>query len=252
MRRISRYFVLMLLISGIGQMNSFGQEGKDSLRVFKNTIRTNITNPMLFGDKYRVIGYERVVNEHQSFSVNVGQFSLPKFKSFDSDSIILNEGYDDNGFAIAGDYRFYLKKENRYVAPRGVYIGPYYSFNTLKRRNTWVLNTSDFLGEVYTDMRLNTNLVGFQLGYQFVIKERIAIDLIMFGPGLWFYSVKTSLSTNLSEEDEEMLFEKINSMLAEKLPGSDILIEPGDNLFRESFTTSSLGFRYVINIGFRF
>jgi len=243
---------LLILFSGSGLMTTHSQESADSSRVLKNTIRVNITNPMLFGDKYRVVGYERVINEHQSFSVNICQFSLPKFKSFNSDSIVLNEGYDDKGFAIATDYRFYLKKENKYVAPRGVYIGPYYSFNTLKRRNTWALNTSDFLGEVYTDLRLNTNLVGFQLGYQFIIKERIAIDLIMFGPGIWFYSVKTSLSTNLSEEDEKMLFEKINSALAEKLPGSDILIEPGENLFRESFTSASVGFRYVINIGFRF
>ena len=252
MKKLSIIVLLMLLAASIGSFSALGQSREDSSKVFKNTIRLNITNPMIFGERNVLLGYERVVGEHQSFSVNTGLFSLPRFTSFNADSIALLDGSESFGYSLAADYRFYLKKENKFNAPRGIYIGPYYAYNYFERKNSWTLNTSDFEGGIDTRLRLNAHLIGGELGYQFVIRERFSIDLILFGPGVWFYKVKTNLSTDLSEEDEAMLIEKLNEILAEKLPGNEILIKPGENISKKSVTTSSLGLRYVINIGFRF
>jgi hypothetical protein len=229
-----------------------GQEKKDSARIFKNTIRINLTSPMIFGDKYNVIGYERVIRPHQSFTINMGRFSLPKFRDPDLDSMSLQRETTDKGFTIAADYRFYLRKENKYNAPRGVYIGPYYAFNTFSRTNSWIVQTQTGPENVDTKINLNMNMIGGQLGYQFVIKKRIALDLILLGPGVWFYNLNTNVTTTLDEADQEKLIQKINELLAAKLPGHEITIPTGEISKSGSITTATAGFRYLIHIGFRF
>lgn len=230
----------------------FCQRNADTTKFLKNTIRFNITNPLLFGDEYNVIGYERLITRHQTFAMNIGRFGLPGFRNVQTDSLSLNRHYSDKGFALALEYRFYLRKENKYQAPRGVYIGPYYAFNFFDRKNTWSLNTNSLNGDITTDLRLNLNLIGFQMGYQFVIKKRLALDLILVGPGIWSYSIKTKISTTLSPEDELLVFGKINEILSAKLPGHEILIKPGDFNTTGRLKASFPGYRYIIHIGFRF
>ena len=228
------------------------QEKKDSTKIFKNTIRVNLTSPMIFGEKYNVIGYERVIGRHQSFTVNMGRFTLPQFVNPDLDSMQLQRGSSDKGFTIAADYRFYLKKENKYNAPRGVYIGPYYAYNAFVRTNTWTLETQNGPENIQTEIHLNMNMIGGQLGYQFVIKNRLALDLILMGPGIWFYNLHTNVTTSLDETDQAKVIQKINEMLAEKLPGHEITIPTEDIQKSGSIRTSTAGFRYLIHIGFRF
>jgi hypothetical protein len=150
------------------------------------------------------------------------------------------------------DYRFYLKNENKHRAPRGIYLGPYYAFNTFSRNVTWDLNTSTYTGSVNTDVKLGAHLMGVQMGVQFILWKRLAIDMIMMGPGWWYFSLKSSFDTTLSSEDESELLEKLNEMLKEKFPGSDLVLQGGDFEAKRSAWTSTAGFRYMINLGFRF
>jgi hypothetical protein len=230
----------------------FAQIQNDSTKTFKNTVRFNITNPFIFGNKYNVFGYERVVNRQQTFSIDIGRFSMPKFVSINTDSMTIGHNYTDKGFTIAADYRFYLRRENKYDAPRGIYVGPYYSYIYFDRKNTWSMNTANFNGNVNTDLRMNLNLIGAQLGYQFVIKKRIALDLILIGPGLWFYDIKASLNTTLDAEDEAALFKQLNEIIASKFPGHEILIRPGDIKANGTSRSAFTGFRYMAHLGFRF
>ena len=252
MKRSIIAIAFFILLSFLWSSQSFCQVQNDTAKIFKNTIRINLSNPMIFGPKYNVIGYERILTTHQSISANIGRFSLPKFISINTDSLMLHHEYNDKGFTFAIDYRFYLKNENKYDAPRGVYIGPYYSYSYFERENAWSMNTTNMTGNLNSNIRLDLNLVGAQIGYQFVIKNRVTLDLIIFGPGIWFYKVRTQLSTNLDPDDESLLFEKINEILAAKLPGHEILINPGEFKKNGSFSTTSAGFRYIIHIGFRF
>ncbi len=96
---------------------------------YKNIVRYNLSGALLFGaDRFVIFGYERVVNPHQSFSVNFGKASLPKFVSINTDSFSIQKDLKNNGFNVSADYRFYLAHENKYYAPHGVYIGPYASY----------------------------------------------------------------------------------------------------------------------------
>ena len=225
---------------------------KDS--AYKNTVRLNITNPLIFGTRSFQLGYERVVGTNQSFSLNIGTASFPilTFSNTDTTIGLLNKDYEDHGFHISGDYRFYLKKENKYPAPRGIYIGPFYSYNYFNRINTWSFNSESFQGSLQSDITLNIHTIGFELGYQFVFWDRLSVDLLLMGPGLGFYGLDTKINTSLSEEDENAFFDALNSILSEKIPGYDRVIGPGNLNKRGSFRTADVGFRYMVMVGFRF
>jgi hypothetical protein len=242
-------FLVLVTSIGLSVQPIHGQE--DSVKYFKNTIRYNITNPMLFSAKFNVIGYERVVKDYQTFSINIGRSSFGTLL-FNSDSLELIDQTNDKGFNLSVDYRFYLQKENKYRAPRGIYVGPYYSYNFFSRDITWGLNTDNYNGEVITGMGINAHFIGAQLGYQFVFWNRLSLDMILMGPGLWYFNIKTSFDTTLSPEDETMLLEQLNAMLQEKFPGSDFIITGKGLEATKSASTSTMGFRYMINIGFRF
>ncbi|MFO7668775.1 MAG: DUF3575 domain-containing protein [Bacteroidales bacterium] len=222
--------------------------------VFKNTVRYNITNPLIFGTHSYQFGYERLIGKNQSFSVNIGSASFPilTYNSTDTTIGLLTKDYEDRGFHISGDYRFYLKKENKYPAPRGIYIGPFYSYNYFNRINSWNLNSDSYQGSVQSDISLNIHTIGFELGYQFVFWNRLSVDLLLMGPGLGFYGIDTKLNTTLSPEDENLFFEALNSILSEKIPGYDRII--GSNEFNKSGSvrTADVGFRYMVMVGFRF
>lgn len=221
---------------------------------YNNTIRFNVTNPLIFGNKAVILGYERVLKNNKTFSVNVGRAYYPKLVdlSVDSSALGLNSSYKDKGINLSADYRIYLKKENKYAAPRGVYVGPYYSYNYFNRVNSWTLNTEDFQGDLETDLTMNIHTAGIELGYQFVFWNRISLDMILLGPGVSYYSFKAKLDTSLSPEDESKFFEELNNFLSDKIPGYDLVIDDVEFKTKGSIKTTSLGFRYMIMIGYRF
>jgi hypothetical protein len=221
-------------------------------KVRKNSIMINLSNPMLISNKFQIIGYERILPNNQSFTVNVGIFSIPKFRGDLADSLGLNTDYKDKGFHFSTDYRFYLKKENKYAAPRGVYLAPYYTYNHLNRENSWNVENDGIIDEVYTNLNLNIHTIGAELGYQFVFWDRVALDLILMGPGFGFYSVKAELGTNLSQEDESELLQKLNEILADRIPGYERVIEAGEFRKKGVYNTEGIGFRYLVRVGYRF
>ncbi len=223
---------------------------------FNNTIRYNITNPMIFGTKNIIIGYERVVSNNQTFSIDFGRNTLPNFKprtfSYNDATLELKHGRKNNGLHITADYRFYLKSENKYRAPRGMYIGPYYLFNSFNHDNDWFLSSNTFDGKLSNELSLQIHTIGFQLGYQFVIAKRFAIDIVAVGPGVGNYKFKASLSSSLSAADESILYEQINQLISNKIPGYNIVFE-NDNLKKNGVASiNTLGYRFMINLGYRF
>lgn len=220
-------------------------------KVRKNIININVTNPMLISDRFQAIGYERVLRNGQSFTVNFGTFGLPRFLSGKlADTLNIVTDTKDKGFHFSADYRFYLLKLNRYGAPRGVYIGPYYTLNYLNRRNSWSLD--GYVDEVFTNTKISVNTIGFELGYQFIFWDRLALDLILLGPGVGFYGVKTEIGTTLNPDDESNLFDKLNEMLQDRIPGYDRIIDVGEYSKKGSYHTKNIGYRYVIRLGFAF
>jgi hypothetical protein len=48
------------------------------------------------------------------------------------------------------------------------------------------------------------------------------------------------------------LIQELNQFLADKIPGYDQVIEPGEFERKGSFNTTTAGFRYMIHLGYRF
>ena len=247
---------ILIGISNLGAQDDLNmQEKVKEERVRKNTIRLNLTNPIIFGERSLILGYERTIGEHQSFSINAGLATLPKFNliNIEDDSLIqLNKSSKDKGFNITGDYRFYLASENKHRAPRGIYIGPYASHVFMGRENTWNLNTESFQGEVKTDFRFNMTAIGAQLGYQFIIWKRVALDFVLIGPSVAWYSLEAKLDTSLDPDDESALYAKIDEILQERFPGYTFVLDDVDFKTSGTTNTQSFGFRYTIHLGYHF
>jgi len=206
------------------------EENKELKKEYRNTIRFNATNPILFGGKSIIFGYERILKNNRSFSVNLGQAGFPKFEFSNTDSLKSRSIDEEKGYHFSADYRFYLSKENKYAAPRGVYIGPYYSYNYIERKNSWEIKSTEGgpFQEVESKTSLSVNAIGFELGYQFVFWNHFSLDMILLGPGVAFYNLKALVGSNLSEADKQKFFDKPNQALADKLPGYDMVINEGE------------------------
>jgi hypothetical protein len=76
--------------------------------------------------------------------------------------------------------------------------------------------------------------------------------MILMGPGVGFYSIKAEVDSDLDAAEEAEFFQKLNDLLADKIPGYDKVIEPGTFDTTGSFSTVDVGFRYVVRIGYRF
>jgi hypothetical protein len=247
-----RHTILLICVLVFAQ-SAYNQEQDTLKKARKNTVMINITSPMIFGDNNYVFGYERTIGKHQSFSVHAGTFSLGRVINIDTDSITeLNKDVKSRGLSLSGDYRFYLSKENKYNSPRGVYIGPYFAFNNFTRTFDIQANTASFTGNLNADFNFRVTTFGFQLGYQFVFWDRVSLDMILFGPGVSAYKAKVELSTNLDPDTESEFFTKLNEKIQEKIPGYSLIVKPGTFERSGSVYTTSMGYRYIVMLGFRF
>lgn len=249
--RVISLFVAILMLFGL---RSVAQQ--DSIKMYKNTVRMNVTNPMIFGYKSLIFGYERQLRNSQSFSISLGRSYYGTITSSEFDSLKEAKGTKthDKGFHISVDYRWYLKKQNKFDAPSGLYIGPYCSYNYFNRTNDWILTNEGLQRNVNTDLTVNIGTIGAELGYQFLFgkKKRWGIDMILLGPGVANYQIKTNINTELSAEDESLVFDELNDILHEKFPGMNRVIDGDGNERSGKSNVTDLGYRYIVLVGYRF
>ena len=116
---------LFTLVIGLSSYATLTAQSKDSLKSNegrRNVIKFNVSSFLVYKVAL-LVEYERVINKSQSFSVQAGFISRSPGSFLPSDSIRVLDFTKNAGFSVTGDYRFYLKKENKDGAPHGVYIG---------------------------------------------------------------------------------------------------------------------------------
>ena len=223
---------------------------------YKNVIRYDLSGALLMGaDKYIVFGYERLVKKNQSFSINVGPVALPKpaDERVAINDYTLRNNPKSNGFNFSVDYRFYLGKENRYAPPRGVYIGPYMSYNQFHRESAWSYSSTGVPDKMAnTDLDMKIFSFGAELGYQFVLWKRMAIDFLLIGPGVGNYNIDLAVSGNLSDEEKQKLREAVKETITEKYVGLSYVLANKNFDSEGSIRSWGLGYRYIIHIGYVF
>jgi hypothetical protein len=248
-------FLLVVCVSYNGRAQS-----QDSLPVpenYKNVIRWNLTPTLVLGTGSWAFGYERVVKPHQSFSTNLGFIQLPQvFKSV-LDSLQITRHNRRRGFSFAADYRFYNKKRNKWNAPDGLYWGPYftsYYFDT--QTDIQIFANSNSYGKIIADSQILFLMAGVELGYQFTFgkNRRWTCDLILVGPSIRYDNIKLKLGADVQGDIDlnEDYLEGIYDALTTLLPGFGDLLETGEISTSGITSGFGVGYRYVVQIGFRF
>ena len=254
MKRLTVITVIFLIAgASLNVSAQKGYEFPDSVAYKKNIIRWNLT-PFLLWSKLDInIGYERVLSPYRSFSVNVGYFELPQFTKQLFDSLQIQNTTRRSGFSVSGDYRFYFKNRNRNMAPDGLYWGVFGSFhNTRFETDITVIDDPSIQGDITFGAKINIFSAGVELGYQFIIKERLSIDLVFMGPAFSAYTSKLTLDGDLTVDEKDEYLQAIYHVLKNSIPGFEKLVQ--DREVKTTGTNMSVGFglRYLVQIGYRF
>jgi hypothetical protein len=214
----------------------------------KNTVKLNITSWILYVNGIQ-LAYERVLSKKRSFTVFGGYIEFPMPTIIANSPLNFDRDKTKSGFTIGSEYRFYLAKENKYDAPHGVFLAPFVSYYHFNNQRSGHDSTNQ------DNLTLSTSFnflnIGGELGYQFVIKKRFVVDCVLFGPAIssYYFSLKLDGSTSGNQNEK---IQEILDALKQKYP----LLKDLSN--GEKVSTSgisnfwNLGFRYVIQIGYRF
>lgn len=238
--------VVLVLLS----FSAFSQKADSVER--KNVIKYNLSTPALYNSAF-LFQYERVLNPNRSVSIQVGHITLPELLTRFENIQKISDA-EQFGYNVTVDYRFYLAKENKYNAPRGVYIAPFASIHHFKNIKDFEIQSAetDEFETVTLNSKVNILSAGVALGYQFVVWDRMTLDFLVLGPSISNYNVEMSLDGDLSQVELDEKLQLIIDHIADRLPFIDGLLEDKVADFNGRTNISTMGFRYSVGIGFRF
>jgi len=219
---------------------------------FKNSIKFNVSNTLLYDNSLQ-FSYERMIKENQSLNIFAGYQEFPLI-TLDVNNVNFDQSSGRKGYSFGADYRFYMGSINKFKGPRGVYLAPFVSFFQFEtdrnlnytNPNTLVRSTSNL------NAKLNLMNVGGELGYQFVLWDRVVIDCVLFGPSLTHYKYNLKLDGEIPGLDENETFQKVVEAMKDKFPELANLSHDTDVEKKGVQSITAIGFRYNISIGYRF
>lgn len=248
MSKLSKFLLAVVLIMSCSR--SFSQHQDSMPHIRKNIIKFNLTANS-FLDNAILFEYERVLKNNQTVSIQAGYVEGP-FSTF-LDSTRLETSNKKSGWSITADYRFYLKKENKFAAPRGIYLAPFMSYHYFNDERTMEIQSESGTWEpAFIDSKVNLYSIGGEIGYQFIIKNRWSVDLILLGPSITNYNVNVNLTGNIPEPELDDKLQEILSGMLDKYPFIGDLLDDNTAEANGKVNTWDMGFRYSIHIGFCF
>jgi Protein of unknown function (DUF3575) len=250
MKAITKQLICIIILFLITSSVAQAQKGDTTLR--RNTIKVDITSYWLYRNAL-MFSYERVVKSrpNHTWAITAGLQEFPTLTGQLVDTIAVKNENKSSGYKVGGEYRFYLKKENKYGAPRGVYIGPYTSYHHYSNTRSIEVNNNGEIQNGNLESNFNILNIGVQLGYQFVLNNRWTIDLVFVGPSVSNYAFKASLDGNITVNPDEITNEVLLSLM-DKYPGFNDLITEGDFASNGKVNAWSFGYRYQFQIGYHF
>jgi hypothetical protein len=214
-----------------------------------NTIKIDLTSQFLY-DNALIFSYERVTKPNQSFSVSLGYQEFPLASSI-GQNIAVRDDKKKNGFKFGGEYRFYLKKENKYLAPRGVYLGPYFTVHQFNNERLIEVDNNGSPETVTLDSKLGIVNIGVQLGYQFVLNDRWAIDLVLVGPSVSNYKYTLKLDGTYTFDKDDIQNEIILDLI-DRFPFLEEAVSEKEATKDGKLDTWAYGYRYQLQVGYHF
>lgn len=205
-------------------------------------------NPLGLLGRSLTLGYERVIQDKQSFAVNLNfSLGLPGTTTSLLEDALSSEGVDEGSIGLSGimitpQYRFYAGQKG---APRGFYFAPYvrYSSRTVKFGGQFDGTSTD------VSFRLSGIGVGFQLGAQWLINDQISIDWYFLGLGANYNTLTATYTAPNAAEIEADVLDELTDL---PIIGSGITTEVSGNELRAKASAILPGFRSGISLGFAF
>jgi hypothetical protein len=214
----------------------------------KSTIKIDLTSYMLYRNA-AVLSYERVIKSNQTWGITGGVQQLPGLKGINSVQVTKNT--KAAGFKLGGEYRFYLQKENKFNAPRGVYMGPYTTLLNFANQRFVQVDNNGVIEEGNLKTKVSIINIGFQLGYQFLVNDRWTFDLVFVGPSVSNYRATVKLEGNINIDPDDITNE-INQALLDRFPLIGDLITGNTVSSSGKASAWGFGYRYQFQVGYHF
>jgi len=244
-RKLMKRILLVCLVMGVNL--SIAQDTTSTQR--KNTIKLDLTSRFLYRNAVS-LSYERVTKPNQTFAITLGYQEFPRASNLGS-NIAVREDRSRNGYRFGGEYRFYLKKENKYLAPRGIYIGPYFTFHGFKNERLLEIDNNGTPEEALLVSKLSILNIGFQLGYQFVLNDRWTIDLVLVGPSVSKYHYGLNMKGDFTFDIDDIQNEIILDLI-DRFPLLEEVLTDKEADRSGNLDTWSYGYRYQLMVGYHF
>jgi len=233
-------------------MQGYRLPAQEVTELRRNTIKIDLTSRVLYRNALN-FSYERVTKPDQTFAITAGYQQFPKVTSLGSGIKTTDDSRKRTGFKLGAEYRFYLKKENKYQAPHGVYLGPYISYLYFNNeRDIQVTSDNGTVTDAFLKTNINVFNLGVQAGYQFVLNDRWTIDLSFIGPSVSRYAAKFRLDGDFDIDEQHEYENEVVKALVEKFPALDDLIKDKEVDSRGKVNTWAYGYRYQLLVGYRF
>lgn len=249
MKRISTLFFIVFLVPVLAT----AQNDTSAIKQRKNIIKWNLTPNALVGPESMVFSYERVVNDRQSFNVGGGYLKMAPRKNRLGETVQFFDAVKRGGFDVNFDYRFFFTKRNANPVPDGLYWGPYTSLYHLNFQGNSKLYED---GIEVNQIGIKTDFymwnLGVQLGYQFIIKDRLSIDLYLVGPSFSHYRFNAAFDAAVALDPNSEFYQDFEKILSILLPGSEVILDQVDFSTGGNAETNYIGYRYGVQIGYKF
>lgn len=197
-----------------------------------------------------VVSYERITKPYQSVSVSLGYEQIPTLLDI-TPTVHVREDLGRGGYKLGAEYRFYLKSENKFLAPHGLYIGPYVSYHQFNNKRDISVEVSgvEEVAQLETDFAI-LNL-GVQLGHQFVINNRWTIDVVTVGPAISNYRATMKLNGSFTFNKGEVENAILLKML-DRFPLLDELLTNKTVSSQGKYDEWAYGWRFQFMVGYHF
>ena len=222
----------------------------------KNAIKAGLTGAVL-GDLN--LGIERKITPKSSLQLKAG-FLDPTSSALFSKEKFMPEEYENaevnGGLSASVEYRFYLSKKE---GLRGFYLAPYARYFTQSMDVDIVQSltiegyTQDYAMNVQGE--LNTYGVGLQLGYLWIIKNTVTIDLFFLGSGIDFHNAEITYASE--DVPEGFDYSMVTPYVEDVFRDIDFLNKNMEHEAREDSHYTKMpvklpGFRTGISVGIAF
>lgn len=207
---------------------------------------------MLWHKSNVTFSYERVLNPRQSFTVGLGYLVFNNLLDDTIINVFTNTSRQKSGLNFSFEYRFYMTKRNARPIPDGLFLAPFFSMYLYQFENRIdIINTTEEDFATLSGGFYAFNFGG-ALGYQFVLWKRMTIDLIMIGPAVSYYGGKINIKGDIDPEDIKDLNEDLYNKIIEKYPQIDGVLIDRTFVQNGKVDLLSVGYRYLLQIGFCF